>query len=62
MIHLYEIQRTIQTTWQVRDINIKRKLAIFEMKHLVFRALRSHEVDAGAYVGASDEREAERAV
>lgn len=62
--HLGEVQSTVQTTWEVGDIDIEGEFLVVWLEQLILGISGVHEVDTGTDVGRvwahGDELESER--
>ena len=59
LVHLTQVESTVETTGEVRHINVECELLVLQLEHLVLCRTR-HEVDTRADVGACHELEGER--
>ncbi len=57
-VHLGEVEGTVETAGECRDVDVEGELRVEELEHLVLR-LGRHQVDARADVRAGDELECE---
>lgn len=48
-VHLHEVQRAVETTWQVGHVDIESEFLVLQVEHLVVRVIL-HEVDTGTNV------------
>lgn len=58
LVHLDEVEGTVETARQVGHVNVEGELLVLELEHLVL-GLGFHKVNTGADVGASYEFEGE---
>lgn len=58
-VHRDEVKSTVETTREVRHVNIECELLVLQLEHLVLGRAR-HEVDTRTNVGACHELEGER--
>ena len=50
-VHLDEVESTVQTTGELRHVDVEGELLVLEVENLVLLVARVHEVDTGTNVG-----------